>query len=198
MGVYGGAQTTGKNLRARGSGGPDIPVLAGRRLFPRRSQPRKKAVHHRYSAAQYYRAASYGARAGQHPAGYPDPLAADAGIRSVVDAGNRPRVHRHRSEDRGSDGERGAEEGRRRPRRLPGARLGLERHLREPDHRTAQEDGFLLRLGAGTLYAGRRLFQSGAGGVRPAVREGPDLPGRADHQLVPALPYLHLGRGGGV
>ena len=40
----------------------------------------QEAVHDRNAAAKYYRTASYGTCAGQHHAGYPDPLQENAGL----------------------------------------------------------------------------------------------------------------------
>jgi hypothetical protein len=56
----------------------------------------------------------------------------------------------------------------------------------------------LVRLVADPLHAGAGPVPRGARGLRPAVREGPDLPRQLHHQLVPALPDGAVGRGGGA
>ena len=95
--------------------------------------------------------------------------------------------------------EGGPDQGDARPRRLPGARLGVE------GRRTAAAScSQLQKLGCScdweprALHHGRGLLQRGAGSVRPPVRQGPDLPGQPHGQLVPPLQDLHLRRRGGV
>ena len=44
---------------------------------------------------QRHRPAPHGSRAGLHPAGHPDPLQADAGLRRSLGPRHRPRRHRH-------------------------------------------------------------------------------------------------------
>ena len=56
--------------------------------------------------------------------------------------------------------------------------------------------GCELRLGPHLLHPGRGTLAGGARGVRPALREGADLPRQLHHQLVPALPDGALRRGG--
>ena len=53
-------------------------------------------------------------------------------------------------------------------------------------------------LGPRAVHHGRRPFGGGPGSVCPVVRKGTDLPRRADHQLVPALPDVHLRSGSGL
>ena len=66
-----------------------------RGYFHSEPDPRSRAVHDRHSAAQRHRGAAPGARAQQHAARHPHPLQADAGLQRPVDAGHRPRRHRH-------------------------------------------------------------------------------------------------------
>ena len=53
------------------------------------------------------------------------------------------------------------------------------------------------RLVAHVLHARRGSLAGGARGLRPALREGADLPRPLHHQLVPPLPHRPLQRGGG-
>ena len=46
-----------------------------------------------------------------------------------------------------------------RPRKIPGAGLGLEKHLREQDRRATEDAWLFLRLGQGALHHGRGLLQ---------------------------------------
>ena len=87
------------------------------RYFHAEPQSREEALHHRHPAAEHHRAAAYGTRPRRDAAGHPDPLAADAGLRGALAARHRPRVDRHRGEDRRGHAARRAS-----PRRTSAAR----------------------------------------------------------------------------
>ena len=72
-----------------------VPVLERARLLSQRARPEPQAVHDRHPAAERDRRPAPGARAEQHAARHPDPLAADAGLQRPLDAGHRSRRHRH-------------------------------------------------------------------------------------------------------
>ena len=91
---------------------------------------------------------------GMHHAGCPHPHQADAGLRCPVGARHRPCVHRHRGQGRGGYARRGSDQGDGRPRRLSGARLGLEDQVRQPHRQPAEEARHQLRLAAGALHHG--------------------------------------------
>ena len=71
------------------------------------------------------------------------------------------------------------------PRGLRGARLGMAPPLRAHDHDPVPAHRRLARLPARALHDGRRLRPRGHALLRPSVREGLDLQGEPDHQLVP-------------
>ncbi len=71
-----------------------------------------------------------------------------------------------------------------------GARDGVD------DPAAARGDRRVVRLVAHALHARSGPLARGPGGLRPAVREGPDLPRQLHHQLVPALPHGALERRG--
>ena len=62
----------------------------------------------------------------------------------------------------------------------------------------ALSPGRLRGLGPREVHDGPAPVARGADGVRPAVREGADLPGLPHHQLVPGLPDGALGPRGGA
>jgi hypothetical protein len=70
---------------------PALPLVGGAGVLPRRPGERTRAVRHRDPAAQRDGGAAHGARAQQHHPGRADPLAADAGARGALAAGDRPR-----------------------------------------------------------------------------------------------------------
>ena len=112
--------------------------------------------------------------------------------------GTRPRRHRDAERGRAAAREGGQDAARPRPRGVRGARLGVE----GAEHGgTILEQlralGASLRLDARALHDGRGPLARGARGLRAALREGPHLPRRPHHQLVPALPDRALRPRGG-
>ena len=159
---------------------PRTPSAAGMTSGSRRatSTPTRRgraALLDRHPAAERDRGPAPGSRPEQHAPGHLDPLAADAGLRRPLDAGHRPRRHRHPG-GRREAAARGREEDppRPRPRGAGRADLGLERRVRETHPQPAPADGLLVRLGAHPLHARPDLC---TGGPRTFFRP---LPGRPD------------------
>ena len=161
-----------KELSACGYRRPHVATLGRRRRVSRRAggRARRKALHHRHSAAERHRLAAYGPRAQQHAAGHPLPLRAHARARRAVAAGHRP--CRHRDADGGraaADGAAAARPPRHGPREIPRARLGVEGRERRHHHQPAQAARRLLRLVARALHHGRGAVARGPEGVRRAL-----------------------------
>ena len=120
----------------------------------------------------------------QHPARHPHPPEADAGLRRALDAGHRPRGHRHAGGRRTPLAAGGkAQPPRTWPRRAGRPDLAVEERLREADPRPAQGNGLLLRLGADPLHARSGLCPGGAAYVLQDVLRPPHLPRQAAGEL---------------
>ena len=155
-----------------------------------RRSSRGRAVHDRDAAAERHRRAAPRLGDVRDTAGHDDPLAPHAGRPDALAAGHRPR--RHRDADRGR-ARAGATRARRRH------DLGREEFV-ERVWEWKEQYGARITRPAAAAWAPRcdwtrERFTMDAGlvarrarGVRAALREGPDLPRRAHHQLVPALP----------
>ena len=78
------------------------------------------------------------------------------------------------------------------PRGVRRARLAVEGRVRRPDRRPDAPPGQRRRLGPRPLHHGRGSVPGRPDRLQAAVRRRPDLPRRAHHQLVPALPDGHL------
>ena len=152
---------------------PDVGSRAGVSRRPA-GAARRRALHHRHSAAERHRLAAHGPRAQQHAAGHPVPLRAHARARRAVAAGHRPR--RHRDPDGGraaDDGAAGAGPARHRAREVPREGLGLEGRVRRHHHQPAQAARRVVRLVARALHHGRGAV------ARPCSRSSSSSTGRA-------------------
>ena len=166
-----------------------VSVLGRVGLFQRRSQPGQKAAHDHDAAAERHRRAAHGACAQRLAAGSAHALAADAGIRGAVDAGDRPRGHRHAGRRRAADARgRGADAARRRPRGARQSHLEMERRLRRTHPGPAQAARRKLRLAAHAVHARRHLHLRRPPHVLQVLCRRPDLPRQAARELghVPA------------
>ncbi len=169
-----------------------IPAaLAGQRRRP------PERVRRHAPAAQRHRQSSHGARAQSDHPGRPGPVRADAGARGPLAPRHRSRRDRHPERGGAEPAGRGTHPIRPGTRCVRGTRLVSRSRHRPDDSPADARDRLLLRLVPDLLHPGRRALPGGPGGLRPAVREGPDLPGQVHHQLVSPMPDRALQRGGG-
>ncbi len=119
------------------------------------------------------------------------PDTAHAGLQRALPARLRPRRHFDAGGGREVPRARGqADTPGDGPRGVRGARLGVAPRVRRQDHDPVPAHGRLARLPARALHDGPGLLARGAALLRAPVREGLDLPGQPDHQLVPVPPHV--------
>ena len=167
------------------------------RLLHRRRGLRQGAVHHRDPAAERDGLAARGPRPQPEHPGHDHPPEADAGLRGAVPAGHGPRRHRHPERGGAGAGQGGPVAARPGPRGVRGQGVGVEGRVRRPHPGPAAPPGHLRGLVPRALHHGRGPVPRGAERLQADVRRRPDLPGRAHHQLVPALSHRAVGHRGG-
>ena len=149
-----------------------------------------------HAAAERHRQPPHGPRARPHPHGRADPAPPHAGLRGAVAARHGPRRHRHPERGRARARRRGQVPPRPGPRGVRRAGLGVEGRVRRQDPRPDAAPRRRRRLDPRAVHHGRGPVQGRPDDLQAAVRGRPDLPRRADHQLVPALPHRAVGHRG--
>ncbi len=162
--------------------------MGGAGLLPRGPRRRGQTVRDRDAAAQRHRVSALGSRVDHDAAGHADAHEADGRLQHALAPGHRPRRDRRSRRPRAAARRRGQDEGRPRPRWVPGARLEMEGRDRGHDRPPAATPGRLVRLVARALHDGSRAVARGPRVVRPPLGRRADLPRRLHRQLVSALP----------
>ncbi len=172
----GESNDTGQQVPAERDRASALRRLGERGTFRRASRLERDAVHHHDPAAERHRQPAYGPCADLHGAGRADPLAADAGPRRAVAAGNRPCRHRNPDGRRAPAGDRRQGPPPDGTRGVPGAGLAVESGIGRHHHAAVAPAGRLAGLATRALHHGRRAIRRGQGDVRPALSGRADLP----------------------
>ena len=167
------------------------------RLLHRRRAQRQAAVLHRHPAAQRHRQPAHGPRARPHADGRADPPPPDAGLRGAVAARHGPRRHRRPRTWSSASWPRRAQS-----RHDLGREAFVERvwewkdEYGGADPRPDAPARRRRRLDAASGSPWTRACPRRPDHLQAALRRRADLPRRADHQLVPALPHRAVGHRG--
>ena len=193
-------ERTGENLRPFVRGGQALQKMGGCRLFPRRARPGQKALYHRDAAARTSRGSCTWATPWTRPGRISS--SATSACRAMPRCGCRaptmPSI--------ATEAKIVADDARKRASR---SRTWAARSFwSAPGTGKSSTAGRIVeqlkKLGSSCDWE-RERFTMDEGCTKAvlkvfhqAVRQGPDLPGRAHHQLVPPLQDLHFRRRGGV
>ena len=161
--------------------------LGGRGSLRGGSDPGRRDVRGHAPAAEHLRLADARPCAPALARRHARPLAPDARLQHALPARLRPCGDVHLGRGREGAGEGGEDPEGSRARGIRRVRRGLARALRRHDHDPVPPAGCVARLRAHQVHHGSRLLPRRHALVRPALRQGLDLPRQPDRQLVPAL-----------
>ena len=156
------------------------------RLLHGRRHERQATVQSRHPAAERDRITAPRSRARADVDGRAAAAPADAGRRGAVAAGHGSCRYRYPGAGReASRRDRGQDASGPRPGRVHRAGLAVERRVRREDPRPDAPARRRRRLVTRALHDGRGPVQGRTDDLQATVRRRSDLPGRADHELVP-------------
>ena len=157
-----------------------------------------RTLYDRHSAPQRDGHAPHGAHAQQHVAGRAGAPRPHVGQERLLGPRHGPRVDRHGGQGRGDAPRTGHREVAAHARGVPPLRLGVEGEVRRRDPQATAQAGRLVRLGAHVLHDGRDAHRERHPRLLRPLRQGEDLPRRADGELGPRGENGAFGRRGGL
>ncbi|MBA7669572.1 hypothetical protein ES703_77703 [subsurface metagenome] len=146
-----------------------------------------------HAPSQHYWISAHGTRFQPYPAGYPDPLQKDAGIRSSMGSRDRPCGNSHPACGGKEPGQGGSEPRKTGKRGIHQEDMAMEGKIRRADFCSTEELGCLLQLEGQCLHHGFWPLSGCGGGIHSSIPGRIHLPGRLYHQLVPRMPDSPIG-----
>ena len=174
-----------------------VPILDGPQTVCLQTR-RPHALHRGHSAPQRDRRAAHGAHAERNHSRHTGAPCPHGGQERLLGARHRPRLHRHGGQGGEPLGRAGREEERPDARRIPQARLELDRGARRHHSAAVAPRRCLVRLGPHGFHHGRGAFEERHPRLCRPLPQRTHLPRRAHGQLGPQGADRTLRRGSSI